>query len=943
MTTPDFIWGTMDATSFMKSLDLAYDTVVHWRRNFFKVPQGNSGKHFVVELARLFDAFAAGSALESVALKAATVMPQLLLQKSHRRSKTKEHIECLKRRLNSWKDGDIQSLLNEGLAVQKRLPKGTPRKVSDNVARTFANLMFSGKTHAALQLLSKNGRGGILHLDESVDNNGSLQSVKDILKSKHPSSQPSTPDSKISGVPPEVHSVIFDPIDSSLIRSTALRVHGAAGPSGLDAYDWRRLCTSFQSASTTLCQALALSAKRLCTVNINPTALSPLLACRLIALDKCPGVRPIGIGNTARRILAKAILHTIKGDVQDAAGSRQLCAGQMAGVEAAVHAVRECFLQDATEAALLVDATNAFNSLNTALHNIQFTCPALATVLQNTYRAPSDLFIDGEAILSQEGTTQGDPLAMPMYAMATLPLIERLPQSATQVWYADDASALGSLSDLRARWDDLARRGPTFGYFPNASKTWLVTKSELHQEALRTFENSSVNITCVGRPHLGAPLGSTSYVDQFVLDKVNLWSDELKQLSDFAVTQPHAAFAAFTHGMVSRWSYITRTVPNISHHLQTLEDTIRMKLIPTLTGRPPPVDQDRDLFGLPARLGGLGLRNPVRSADDEFCASKKITRPLKDHILLQQHDYSYEVFTEQMLAKAEVRKQNRDRIDERANLLQQAAAPSLQRIIDLAQEKGASSWLTTLPIAEFGFNLHKGAFVDALALRYGWPPPRTPATCACGARFSVEHALSCPKGALPIIRHNEIRDLTASLLTEVCHDVRTEPDLQPLSNEIMSAATSNTSTGARLDVAANGFWGSRFERAYLDVRVFNPFAPSNQQSSISACYRSHENMKKRSYEQRIREVEHATFTPLVLSATGGMARQATTFYKRLASLLAAKHDQPYGPTVNWLRCRLSFSLLRSAIQCIRGARSSCGHAVSTPPIDLAIAETQLQH
>ncbi len=207
-----------------------------------------------------------------------------------------------------------------------------------------------------------------------------------ILKSKHPPSQPSTQDSTISGVPPEVHSVIFDPIDSSLIRSTTLHVCGAAGPSGLDAYDWRRLCTSFQSASTTLYQALALSAKRLCTTNINSTALYPLLACHLIALDKCPGVRPIGIGNTARRIMAKAILHTIKGDVQDAAGSRELCAGQMAGAEAAVHAVRECFLQENTEAAILVDATNAFNSLNrnTALHNIQFTCPALATVLRNT-------------------------------------------------------------------------------------------------------------------------------------------------------------------------------------------------------------------------------------------------------------------------------------------------------------------------------------------------------------------------------------------------------------------------------------------------------------------------------------------------------------------------------------------------------------------------------
>ncbi len=67
-----------------------------------------------------------------------------------------------------------------------------------------------------------------------------------------------------------------------------------------------------------------------------------------------------------------------------------------------------------------------------------------------------------------------------------------------------------------------------------------------------------------------------------------------------------------------------------------------------------------------------------------------------------------------------------------------------------------------------GFNLHKGAFRDALALRYGWTPPHTPTTCECGTRFSVEHALSCPRGAFPIIRHNEVRDLTASLLTEVC-------------------------------------------------------------------------------------------------------------------------------------------------------------------------------
>ncbi len=97
---------------------------------------------------------------------------------------------------------------------------------------------------------------------------------------------------------------------------------------------------------------------------------------------------------------------------------------------------------------------------------------------------------------------------------------------------------------------------------------------------------------------------------------------------------------------------------------------------------------------------------------------------------------------------------------------------------------------------------------------------------------------------------------------------------------------------------------------------FNPHAKSHWQSSLSTCYRKQEGIKKRAYEQRIREVEHSSFTPLVFSATGGMANEATAFYKRLASCLATKWDQSYSSTMSWLRCRLTFSLLRSAIQCI---------------------------
>lgn len=157
-----------------------------------------------------------------------------------------------------------------------------------------------------------------------------------------------------------------------------------------------------------------------------PKSISPLLACCLIALNKNPGVYPIGIGDTARRIISKAVLSIVKSDIQDATGCLQLCGGQISGIEAAVHAVRTAFDSDDGEAIILADASNAFNSLNrkVALQNIRRTCPPIATGLINTYREPTDLNVDGDTLLSQEGTTQGDPLAMPMYTLATVPLIE---------------------------------------------------------------------------------------------------------------------------------------------------------------------------------------------------------------------------------------------------------------------------------------------------------------------------------------------------------------------------------------------------------------------------------------------------------------------------------------------------------------------------------------
>ena len=162
------------------------------------------------------------------------------------------------------------------------------------------------------------------------------------------------------------------------------------------------MCTSFQRASTDLCNSLNLVAQKICTTYVDPQGVAALTANRLIGLDKCPGVRPIGVGEIVRRIISKAVLYVIKSDVLEAARSLQLCSGHETGCEAAIHSMCRIFHDAMTEAVLLVDADNAFNSLNrkVALLNIHQLCPSLATILTNTYRENASLFIDGDSFLS---------------------------------------------------------------------------------------------------------------------------------------------------------------------------------------------------------------------------------------------------------------------------------------------------------------------------------------------------------------------------------------------------------------------------------------------------------------------------------------------------------------------------------------------------------------
>ena len=168
--------------------------------------------------------------------------------------------------------------------------------------------------------------------------------------------------------------------------------------------------------------------------------------------------------------------------------------------------------------------------------------------------------------------------------------------------------------------------------------------------------------------------------------------------------------------------YLSRTIPDTAELFKPLEDAIRLQFIPSFTGQSPISDAMRELMALPVRLGGLGIANPSQSSTTQYNTSKLITSPLTSLIIEQSPSYSPETKMKQRRAKANARSSRRQRDTRTATELSNRLPQKLQRAMKTSAEKGASTWLATLPIAEHGFALHKQAFRDALCLRYGWLP-----------------------------------------------------------------------------------------------------------------------------------------------------------------------------------------------------------------------------
>ena len=167
----------------------------------------------------------------------------------------------------------------------------------------------------------------------------------------------------------------------------------------MDAEGWRRPLISKipGDCGKDLRVAIANVVKKLCTKTIQDETLEGLLACRLVPLNKRPGLRPIGVGEVLRRVCGQVVMLVLKKDVIDSCSKVQMCSGQKAGSEAAIHAMRQTFERGEAEAVILADEANAFNNINSQalLHNVRILCPIFSNHVTNCYNVPARLFVIG--------------------------------------------------------------------------------------------------------------------------------------------------------------------------------------------------------------------------------------------------------------------------------------------------------------------------------------------------------------------------------------------------------------------------------------------------------------------------------------------------------------------------------------------------------------------
>jgi hypothetical protein len=527
-----------------------------------------------------------------------------------------------------------------------------------------------------------------------------------------------------------------------------------------------------------------------------------------------------------------------------------------------------------------------------------------------------------------------------MFGISSRPLIDLLrTDGATQVWFADDSSAIGRLDAIREWAAKMEGHGPRFGYHMNLGKCKLLVKPEHLERASELFRgltDRGLTVEVAGEGHdggldlgqryLGIGVGTPAFRRRFVDSKVAEWRADLSLLSQVAAVFPHESYCLLTRSMIPRWRYVMRTTPVDPVAYDPLESTLTEEFFPKAFGWSPDSDVERARCALPERHGGLSIPIPWDLARAERESLLAGGSELVDAILRQDPGFTQE--TKAMRQRRDALRRERDKVAvERGRDILEACEGRARTPLEEALDDEGAGLLSYAPLEALGLGMTRQQFRDFIALRMGRElPDPLPELCpSCGDPNSLSHALKCKNGGWINMRHDEVKDAWAQLFKKVCTGVRKEVFMPACTGVRFASHTTTTKADARADVVVRGLF-NKMEDAYTDVSVHDTGAESYLGKHPTTVLKDKERKKRRKYEERAKLA--GSFAPLVCSVYGTLAPESRKILSLVAHGLDA--EDPEAERSNAVRMHRIFLQVAIAKAVSHGLRSR-QRAERTPP------------
>ena len=634
------------------------------------------------------------------------------------------------------------------------------------------------------------------------------------------------------------------------------------------------------------------------------------------------GIRPIAVGCTLRRLVAKIAGNKVTDNMSSLLAPRQLGFGVKGGAEAAVHAARQYLHSLPPDMLLLkLDFSNAFNSIrrDKMLLAVKKLVPELYPLVHSAYSSPSSLFWGDKIILSAEGVQQGDPLGPLLFCLTLHNLISEL-TSELILGYLDDVTFGGSLADVSRDVQNFELAAKQLGLKLNHTKTEVITNDpSVRSDMLLLFPNAQ-SIDPRDATLLGSPIGDISSITAAISKKrgiLSLMGERLQHIfSHDAILLLRNAFA------IPKLLYLLRTSSCfLSPTLQSYDDELR-KILCSITN----ICLGEAAWTqatLPVHFGGLGIRSAVQLAPSAFLASLHSSQYLVNKILpprllstdLLHKDIAISVWSQghqqsppQEKASFSQKAWDSPRVEAVSAALLDQASDAITRARLLAvSRKESGAWLHAVPNSSLGLRMDNETIRVAVGLRLG-VALCSPHSCQhCGAavdQFGL-HGLSCRFSTGRHYRHAALNEIIHRALTTSHIPSRLEP------------TGLDRSDGKRPDGITMVPWKNG-NLLVWDATCSDTYAPSHlaQSTMVAGAVASQAEDRKKVKYSYLDGHPGICFTPIAYETSGVVGPLSQIFLKELGHRLSATTGDT--KSYSYLLQRLSVAVQRGNAASILG-------------------------